>query len=230
MVVKKRDPLLDPRCCTYKLSGKIRGHVDRLLKDKELDKETKSILTDLMDEEEANKNTLTYDSLVKLHKFIQRADQNYTDPFYLFADDCKCIEPKPRENKQLESRLRALRLRDSQSIYNNMTASIDRAIEDELEKQADGRGKCCKADNLSSNVYSNNNNNNTNIQSEFKRLNGSLVAVINSFLVFICTFVFCYKALEYALPQPNIIVQVLFGLGGSTLVAIAELYFLMRVV
>lgn len=46
----------------------------------------------------------------------------------------------------------------------------------------------------------------------------------------ICTFVFCYKALEYALPNPKIIAQLLFGLAGFTVVAAAELYFLSEVI
>lgn len=221
-IIKSADPYFDPRSCTYKLNGKIRKHVDRLIKSDDVEEEHKSILIDLLDREEANKNTLTYDSLVNLHKYIGRADKEYIEPFYMFCDKCKCIKPKPRENKQLEERLRMLRLKDSQSTYDSMTASVDRLVENKLEKSLDS----------SKNFYSNTDNN-TDSQgemSEFKKLNGPLVAVFNSFLVFICTFIFCYKALEYSLERPNITAQVLFGLGGSTIVAIAELYFLFRVI
>lgn len=220
-IIKSVDPYFDPRSCTYKLDGKIRKHVDRLVKSDDVEEQTKSILTDLMDKEEANKNTLTYDSLVDLHKYISRADREYIEPFYQFCEKCKCIKPKPRENKQLEERLRLLRLKDSHATYNNMTASVDRLVENKLEMSLDSSKK----------VYSTvNNADSQGEMSEFKKLNGPLVAVFNSFLVFICTFIFCYKALEYSLPKPNITGQVLFGLGGSIIVAIAELYFLFRVI
>lgn len=244
--IKREDPYFDPRCCTYKLSGKTRDYIDKLINDSDVDSDVKAKLNDIMDEDEANKDTLTYDSLVELHKYIQRADKNYTNPFYMFSDSCKCIKPQPRQNKQLEERLQLLRLKNSQAVYDQMACSVDKRIEDKIEKIIDGESnisfksnKRRSSDkNLSTfNIYSNNNNinnnngnNNQSRTSEFKRLNGSIMAVINSFLVFICTFIFCYKALEYSLPQPNIIAQTLFGIGGSTIVAIAELYFLIRVV
>lgn len=224
---RKSDPLFDPRSCTYRLSRKMRDRVEELTSSNEVEDNTKSVLTDIMEEDEANKNALTYDSLVELHKYIARADKEFTDPFYLFLEDCKCIEPKARDNKQLDARLKKLRLQSSQAMYVKMTASVDRVSERKVEQMADQV-------NLLSNIYSNSNNDNNfsgqDQSSEFKKLNRPLTAVINSFLIFICTFIFFYKALEYALPQPNITAQVLFGLGGSSVVAIAELYFLARVI
>lgn len=226
MGIRKENPLSDPRYCTYKLSGSIRGKVEKLTHSEDVEEATKKILIDLMNQEEANKNTLTYDSLTKMHKYIQRADPDYIEPFYLFSEKCKRIDPKPRENKQLDARLKILRLRSSQAEYNSMTAAVDRLVENKMEKLADSDDS-----NSTSKVYSNlNNTDGQSHMSEFKKLNGPMVAVFNSFLVFICTFIFCYKALEYAMPRPNIIAQVLFGLAGSTIVAIAELYFLLRVV
>lgn len=213
---KQKDPYFDPRHCTYRLSRKIRDHVEKLIKDDDVDQETKTVLIDLMNEDESNKNTLVYDSLVKLHKYISRADQNYIEPFYLFSQDCKCIQPKPRENKELEKRLKALRYKISQEMYDKMTSSVDRTCEDRVERQAD---RC-----------DNKNADDSSTISEFKNLYGSVVAVFNSFLVFICTFIFFFKAIEYALPNPNIVAQVACGLGASTVVAIAELYFLVRVI
>lgn len=207
--MKKVEPFFDPSCCSYRLSTKIRAHVERLIKCKDVAQETKSVLIELMDEDETNKNTLSYESLTKLHKYIQRADPDYVGPFYIFSESCKCIRPKPRENKQLEARLKLLRLRSSQQMYNNMTATVDRVVEKKIDEQIDINGSETK---------------------ELKVLSGSMMAVINSFLVYICTFIFCFKAVEYSLPQPNIIAQVSFGLLGSTVVACAELYFLARVI
>lgn len=216
----------DPRICSYKLSGDIRKKVDILTNSKDVEPAVKTRLKTIMEEDESNKNTLTYESLAALHKYIQWADPDDLQPFYLFKEACKCVAPKSRDNKQLNDRLNNLRLRESQKIYNCMTASVDRAVEDKMERLADSGNN-----SSSSQVYSNLNNKDSQTHlSEFKRLNGSLVALFNSFLVFICTFIFCFKALEYALPRPNIIAQVLFGLGGSTVVAIAELYFLLRVI
>lgn len=200
-----KDPLFDPSCCNYRLSKKIRKHVEQLAISEDVNKDIKSVLVNLIDS--SNKNVLSYESLTKLHKYIQRADPEYTDPFYILQESCKCIPPKQRENKELETRLKQLRLRSSQSMYNNMTACVDRVVENKMEEQVTDDSK-----------------------KELRKLNGSLMAVINSFLVYICTFIFCYKALEYALPQPNVIGQVLFGLLGSTIVACAELYFLVRVI
>lgn len=224
----KKDPFFDPRCCTYRLSSKIRDHVEQLINSEAVESDTKTVLTELMNEDESNKNTLVYDSIVKLHKFISRADEEYCEPFYIFCEKCKCIMPKPRDNKQLDERLKLLRLRNSQSMYNKITVSVDRLSEKKVEKEFDRANR----DNLSSNFYSTNLNNTDteDTMSEFKKVNGSVVAVFNSFLVCICTFIFFYKALEYAIPTPNITAQVLFGLGGSTVVAIAELYFLSRVI
>jgi len=210
--MRDKDPTFDPSCCSYKLTGKQRVRIENLLKSDDLPGYVKSKLEAIMWEEERNKNTLSYYSLESLHKYLQHADPHtYSEPFYLFQDQCKCIEPKPRDNKQLEARLRSLRLKNSHSDYERMVSSVDRLVEKRIE---------C----ISSNGEVN------NVASDLRYFDGSLMALINSFLVYICTFIFCYKALEYALPQPHIIGQVLFGLFGSTVVACAELYFLARVI
>lgn len=221
-----RESLIDPRCCKYRLDQKHRKHVNELLTSNDIDKDTKSRLELLMDEDECNKNTLTYESLVTLHKYIQRADRSYMDPFYVFAETCKRIEPKPRDNEQLEKRLQQLRFRESHAIYEGMTSSVDRLVENKILAKADaadsrqaiqlstGSSVECPKSTLT----------------EVRELYGSAIAVFNSFLVFLCTFLMSYKALEYALPVPNIIAQTSFGLFCSLVVAVAELYFLMRVV
>jgi hypothetical protein len=191
------DKLFDPRICFYRLDPETRAHVESLA-------EANKVLAELLDEYKKNKNKFNYESLTKLHKYIQRSDPDYP-PFYVLQDKCKCYKPKPRENRDLEMRLQRLRLRDSQNCYEQATVGIDRS-------------------------YKKDDSNMSTITQDVRAVKGSVVAVFNSFLVYICTFIFCYKALEYAIPEPNIAGQVLFGLFGSTVVACAELYFLARVV
>lgn len=229
---EKFNPLFDPSCCTFKLDGRIRKQIDVLVESKDVEKDVRATLKELIEEDESNKNTLSYDSLVRLHKYIQRADPDYIDPFYIFSAKCKCIEPKPRDNKQLDNRLKQLRLRQSHMLYNSIASSVDRVVENKIEREIDEG--IDKGDLSSKIIYSSHNNGEASSKAqshmgEFRKLNGSVVAVLNSFLVYICTFLFCYKAIEYSIPQPNYIAQVLFGLAGSTVVAIAELYFLFRV-
>lgn len=210
MRLEDDDRLFDPRFCSYKLDGRLRDRVEKLMNSDEVEEDTRINLKEIMDEDEANKSTLSYESLTKLHKYLQRADEEFIEtPFWLFKDSCKCIKPKPRANKQLETRLRQLRLKESQLMYDKTAADVDKEIENKLTRTS--QNKIDKPGD------------------EFRAFDGSVMAVINSFLVYICTFVFCYKALEYASMEPNIIAQVLFGLFGSTVVAVAELYFLVRV-
>lgn len=210
-LAKKPNPLFDPRLCTYKLNPKVRGLIEDLINSKSVETETKVVLAELMEYEEGNKNTLDYESLVKLHKYYQRADPDYQDPFYVFSESCKCIEPKPRDNQALDKRIKMLRLRETQLIYDKLTYTVDRTVKDKITRHEDGRES-------------------PGGPTEFKDLYGSAIAVFNSFLVYICTFIFCYKAMEYSLERPNVILQAMFGFVASLVVAVAELYFLFRVV
>lgn len=221
-----KDPLFDPRTCSYKLNAKIRQHVTRLLKSDQVQEQTKAKLLELMEQEESNKNTMDYESLTQLHKYIQWADPDNMEPFYMFIDSCRCIEPKPRQNVQLQERIAKLGLKNSQVMYEEMVFSVDKIV---------GRVKDSRQDNDGSNLSNNlidqdESSRELSTMTEFKNLYGSAIAVFNSFLVIICTFLFCYKALEYSIPEPNVSYQAMFGLTGSLIVAIAEIYFLLRVV
>lgn len=63
------DLLFDPRFCTYKLSGKIRSHVEKLTNSVDIEKNTKNKLLEVLEEDEANKNTLRC-AKNQLHKLI----------------------------------------------------------------------------------------------------------------------------------------------------------------
>lgn len=44
------------------------------------------------------------------------------------------------------------------------------------------------------------------------------------------TFLFVFKAVEYSMSEPDVIVQVVASLFAATVVAVAELYFLVKVI
>lgn len=224
MATNKNDKLFDPRYCSYKLNKKRLQHLNKILKSNDVAQETKKHLIDFRIQYYANENTTNYHLLTELHKYLQRADPDYLDPFYILVDSCKCIKKDERSNKELDHRLKQLGWKMSQELYNQMTASVDRTVEDRLDKEADSNHQSMMINGNSSVTTS------SFSQSEIRKLHGSAVAVFNSFLVYICTFVFFYKAMEYALPVPNIIAQVTLGLLASTVVGIAELYFIFRVV
>jgi hypothetical protein len=58
----------------------------------------------------------------------------------------------------------------------------------------------------------------------------TLIAVFNSFLVVIGTFVFVFKAVEYSMTTPDVTVQVMSSLIASLIVALAEVYFLAKII
>lgn len=62
----------------------------------------------------------------------------------------------------------------------------------------------------------------------WKEIRGQSIAVVNMVLTIGGTFVFVYKAVEYSLPAPNPAAQTLLGILACLVVAVAELYFLLR--
>lgn len=208
---QKVDPMEDPRDYLYKLNEDVRLQLDNILESSRssIDKELKENIISLLKEENLN-----YESLSRLHQYIQRADLDYNEFFYQFVSRCQSIAPAPRANKELERRLKYLKKVDSQRNYNKMTSMFNNNNNNYNETSTVTSSKEDKASHMS----------------EIKQLRATTIAVINSFLVFLCTFIFCYKAVEYSMHIPHIPTQVLSGIAGSTIVAIAELYFLFRIV
>ncbi|XP_022643345.1 uncharacterized protein LOC111242792 [Varroa destructor] len=62
----------------------------------------------------------------------------------------------------------------------------------------------------------------------WRQLRRQYIAMINTLVTIGGTFVFFYKAVEYSLPEPNIPAQVLVAILASLVVAVSELYFLLR--
>lgn len=62
----------------------------------------------------------------------------------------------------------------------------------------------------------------------WKEIRNQYIAVVNMVLTIAGTFVFVYKAVEYSLPTPNEAAQALLAILACLVVAVAELYFLLR--
>lgn len=70
----------------------------------------------------------------------------------------------------------------------------------------------------------------TQVGAEVRQVRQQSWAVVNLLVTVGGTFAFFYKAVEYSLPDPHIALQVLAALFASIVVAVAELYFLIRVI
>ncbi|XP_035227381.1 uncharacterized protein LOC118199597, partial [Stegodyphus dumicola] len=68
------------------------------------------------------------------------------------------------------------------------------------------------------------------LSEEVKSVTSQVTAVINFVLSVGGSFIFAFKAVEYALPEQNIPAQVMMGIVTSTVVALADLYFLARTI
>jgi len=71
---------------------------------------------------------------------------------------------------------------------------------------------------------------NVSFRDDIRFANTQITAVINFVFAVAGSFFFAYKAVEYALPDPNIPAQVMMGIVTSTIVALADLFFLARTI
>ncbi|XP_054168143.1 uncharacterized protein LOC128965464 [Oppia nitens] len=201
---------IDPRLCSYRLGNKIRRTIKKAIEvDAEDNDQLKYSINELrkaVDTEDDNKQLITYDTLSSIHKYLQRIDSNYDLFFYQFLDECKVILPQSRKNKELEERLIELNCKQSVKDYKSMTTSMGGISSDKESASSFSLGY------------------------EFRQMRPTLIAVFNAFLTIGGTFIFVYKAVEYSLPEPHISTQVLSGLFGAMIVAVAEMYFLVRII
>jgi hypothetical protein len=203
--VDGEDKLLDPRELSYRLKNSMRRKLDNIInKQQEMDNdELKNELRELLDRE-GSKELFDYDTLSEIHKRLQRLDSSYDLFFYQFLDEFKAVVPKRKENRELEQRLQKLKHDASSRTYGDMTSSIN-----------------TNKHSLVSEVQS--------MKSDMQQLKPVLITVLNSVLVVGGTFLFVFKAVEYASSEPNISVQILSSILASSIVALAELYFLMKI-
>jgi hypothetical protein len=199
-----KDKFLDPRELSYKLGPILRKRILRVQGKRALDKELQQELSLIMDREEETKQLLDYDTLSDIHRILQRLDPEYHLFFYQMLDECRAIAPPGRENKELEARLQRLKYESSVKDYTRMTGSVASSTRAPVTASA------------------------TEFRNEVQALKPTLTAIINSFLVIVGTFAFIYVVVGYALPEPSIPVQVMASLFGAIIVAIAELYFISK--
>ncbi|XP_077496841.1 vacuolar ATPase assembly protein VMA12 [Amblyomma americanum] len=110
----------------------------------------------------------------------------------------------PPRNPELEARVQKLRAQQQNREYNRMTSDVD----------------VCRSGStpLSS------------LGAEVRQVKQQTWALVNLLVTVAGTFAFFYKAVEYSLPAPHVALQVLVGLFASIVVAVAELYFLIKVI
>lgn len=199
------DKWLDPTKLQYRLRNSLRKRIESAINnDHDKSKEDlRQELNQLFEEDESSKQLLSYDQVSQVHKLLQRLDSSYFLYFFEFLDECRVFVPEERSNKELEARLKQLQLESSKKAYECMTGSV---LVNTKSKST-----------LSS------------LGSDIKSIRKSLIAIFNSALVVAGTFVFVYKAVEYSRPEPDVTLQVFSALIASIVVAMAELYFLAKI-
>ncbi|PRD26333.1 UNVERIFIED_CONTAM: transmembrane protein [Trichonephila clavipes] len=123
-----------------------------------------------------------------------------------FTKDCKTIGSGPLPsgvagNAELEERISKLKAEQANKEYKSMTQNL-------LPRE-----KTIES-----------------FREDIKSMQSQIIAVINFVLTVGGSFCFVYKAVEYALPQENIPAQTLMAVLASTVVAVADLYFLLKTI
>lgn len=182
----------------------------------------------LMSHEDDHKEAFSYDDLVKLHQLLQYMEDDPDEAiqeekkskkvaptfrnqffFQFMEDNFKVIQPEKRKNAVLDERIRKLKYQAARKDYDTMTSSVSRAFL--------GGGKSGKS-------------NDTSISQELRNIRSTLIATANAFMVIVATFAFFYIALSYVRPDATIANRVLFSFSASMVVAVAEVYFLIRII
>lgn len=149
-----------------------------------------------------------YEDLVELHRLLLFLDKNekIQNFFYEFLEDNFriCQMPENRKNPLLDARLKQLKLKAATSDYNAMISNVKGYHSRSLDKLSLGE--------------------------EIRNIKSTILATINAMMVIIATFFFFFFAIKYIRPDYEIGKLVLFSFGAATIVAIAEIYFLMRII
>lgn len=188
-------------------------------------------LEKLMFQEDEHKQAFSYDDLVKMHQLLQYLEEDAEKEgaekeasskgspassfrsqyfFQFMEDNFKVIQPEKRKNAELDERLRKLKYRAASSDYDAMTANISRAF----------RGSGGKSGSGASGDFS----------QDLRNIRSTLIATANAFMVIVATFAFFYIAFGYARPDTTTASKVLFSFSASMVVAVAEVYFLIRII
>ena len=132
------------------------------------------------------------------------------------------------QNKELDERLKRLQLESSNKSYQEMTRNITRGSNtgvNGIDIQAEGKYFCLWniIQGLTNLVH-------VSLPSSVRSIRPILIALLNSVLVIGGTFVFVFKAVEYSMTTPDIVTQVMAALIAALIVALAEVYFLAKII
>ena len=139
------------------------------------------------------------------------------------------------QNKELEDRLKKLRFDLGNKSYQEMTRTIigSRSPAAAADVAREGRHEEREDDPRSPSLASPASLSSISLlfpAFAVRQLRPILITLVNSLMVVGATFFFVFKAVEYSMPQPDVTVQVLVSLVAAVVVAIAELYFLSKVI
>ncbi|XP_022246726.1 transmembrane protein 199-like isoform X2 [Limulus polyphemus] len=140
----------------------------------------------------------------RLIKYFHQLNTEHEDKTYLheMMEGCEVFLPKPEispRNPELEARIRRLQAEQAEREYQQMTHNVRQEEKTSMK-----------------------------LGSEVKVVQAQVMGVLNFVLSVAGTFVFGYKAVEYSLESPAVPVQVLIGITMASIVALAEIYFLLK--
>ncbi|GFV86242.1 transmembrane protein [Trichonephila clavipes] len=143
---------------------------------------------------------------INIDSFINVAQQGHFEEgsIHEILENCElllCSTPPPPRNAELEERISKLKAEQANKEYKSMTQNL-------LPRE-----KTIES-----------------FREDIKSMQSQIIAVINFVLTVGGSFCFVYKAVEYALPQENIPAQTLMAVLASTVVAVADLYFLLKTI
>jgi len=112
--------------------------------------------------------------------------------------------PTPKRNPELEARCQKLKLQQQERDYQQMVTNVSAST---LSTTSDLASEFSKA---------------------AKTTSSALIVVVNIFLTVVAAFFFGFFASRYVLPTPSLAAEALVGVVMATVVAVADLYFLIR--
>lgn len=185
-----------------KLNDHYLSEIKELLKSTDLDwkSDDKNTLENCLKSKTANVASLKILRRVALGRFF----------VHELIQECSVDLPEPLKfvrSAELEERCKILRARQENREYREMTKNVDF-----------GRQKATVVAK------------DENMGQEIKQINRFLMLFVNTVLTVAGSFVFTYKAFEYALAVPSFPIQLLAGTFVGTVVFFADLYFILKTV
>ncbi|OTF81845.1 hypothetical protein BLA29_002734, partial [Euroglyphus maynei] len=162
--------------------------------------------------DDERKQTFTYNDLIELHRLLQHLDPSEhmdvaKEYFYEFLEsNFRVMQlPERRANLSLDERLRKLRFKAASNEYDSMVNNVAHYVNNRFGAKI-------------------------SMSQDFRQIRSTLLAAINAMMVIGATFFFFYVTIHYARPDFDTGKVVLYSFGASMIVAMAELYFLIRII